>query len=100
MLRDIGAATLNGQFFVDLLLRDDLLAQFTVQEFEYPRSNAPANLMFFGPTALRSSNEPLPPWWSDSTAAGRWCTFQPGTVANTDFDELIGPPSRPWPTRT
>jgi len=92
MLRDIGAPTLNGQFFVDLLLRDDLLAQFTVQEFEYPRSDAPANLMFFGPTAqLVPSNEPLPPWWSQLDGSRPVVHVSQGTVANTDFDELIRP---------
>ena len=92
MLRDIGAAPLNGQFFVDLLLRDDLLAQFTVQEFEYPRSDAPANLMFFGPTAqLVPSNEPLPPWWSELDGSRPVVHVSQGTVANTDFDELIRP---------
>jgi len=92
MLRDIGAPTLNGRFFVDLLLRDDLLAQFTVREFEYPRSDAPANLMFFGPTAqLVPSTEPLPPWWSELTGRRPVVHVSQGTVANTDFDELVRP---------
>jgi len=92
MLRDIGAPTLNGRFFVDLLLRDDLLAQFTVREFEYPRSDAPANLMFFGPTAqLVPSTEPLPPWWSELDGRRPVVHVSQGTVANTDFDELVRP---------
>ena len=51
----------------------EALAQFTVPEFEYPRSDAPKTLHFVGPIAATGSQAPLPSWWHevDGSTAGR-----------------------------
>lgn len=92
VLQALGAPALEGRFFVDLLAEEDVLAQFTVAEFEYPRSDAPAALHFFGPTAqLSASDGPFPVWWSQLDGSRPVVHVSQGTVANADFTELILP---------
>ncbi|WP_146078217.1 glycosyltransferase [Subtercola sp. Z020] len=95
VLRQLGAPPLGGRFFLDLLASDDLLAQFTVPDFEYHRSDAPANLEFFGPLLPRSSAATtLPPWWPQLGDSRPVIHVSQGTVANQDFGELIRPTLR------
>lgn len=92
VLETLGAAPLNGRFFVDLLADEDVLAQFTVPEFEYPRSDAPSALHFFGPTSqLSASDRPLPDWWDRLDGSRPVVHVSQGTVANADFTELVLP---------
>lgn len=92
MLRELGAPPLTEGFFIDVLARDDLLAQFTVAPFEYPRPDAPEHLHFIGPIArLSPSRAPLPEWWSRLDGARPVVHVSQGTVANNDFSELIAP---------
>ncbi|WDG18749.1 nucleotide disphospho-sugar-binding domain-containing protein [Microbacterium sp. Clip185] len=95
LLARLDAPALDGAFFMDVLARSDLLAQFTVAEFEYPRSDAPAHLRFYGPMAAPAA--------SSGSAGELIDRLDPdlpvvhvtqGTVANTDFSELIGPSLR------
>ena len=91
-LQAVGAASLHGGFFLDFIRAADLLAQFTVPEFEYPRSDAPANLRFYGPVARGvASARPLPAWWDGLDDAKPIVHVSQGTVANGDFGELVGP---------
>ncbi len=69
----------------------DAIVQFTVPEFEYPRSDAPATLHFAGPISASGSAAPLPPWWSDLDGSGPVVHLTQGTMANLDFGQLIGP---------
>ncbi|HEY8588782.1 MAG TPA: glycosyltransferase, partial [Naasia sp.] len=70
----------------------DAIAQTTVPEFEYPRSDLPENVTFVGPiTRDLPAGERLPAWWGDLAAAKRVVHVTQGTIANTDFDELIRP---------
>lgn len=92
MLRSLGAPGLTERFFIDVLARADLLAQFTVPAFEYPRSDAPGHLHFVGPIArLLPSRAPLPPWWDRLDGSRPVVHVSQGTVANNDFSELIAP---------
>ena len=91
-LSSVGAPTLDGAFFMDVLGRSDLLAQFTVPGFEYPRSDGPANLRFYGPMVgpAKPAAE-LPEWWGQLRDDVPLVHVTQGTVANTDFSEVIEP---------
>ncbi|BDZ45861.1 glycosyltransferase [Naasia aerilata] len=70
----------------------DAIVQTTVPEFEYPRSDLPANVHFVGPVTRSQPTEgPLPAWWPELAAAKRVVHVTQGTIANTDFTELIRP---------
>jgi MGT family glycosyltransferase len=69
----------------------DAIVQFTVPEFEYPRSDAPDTLHFAGPISASGSRAPLPPWWQDLDGSRPVVHLTQGTFANTDFGQLIKP---------
>jgi UDP:flavonoid glycosyltransferase YjiC (YdhE family) len=70
----------------------DAIVQTTVPEFEYPRSDLPENVSFVGPVARSlPSDGRLPSWWPELAAAKRVVHVTQGTIANTDFTELIRP---------
>lgn len=88
----VGAPPLDGAFFMDALSRSDLLAQFTVAEFEYRRSDAPAHLRFYGPMATAAAAPtPAPAWFDELDPALPLVHVTQGTVANTDYSEVIEP---------
>lgn len=92
MLADMGAPGLEGRFFMDLLRSSALLAQFTVTGFEFPRSDAPTKLRYYGPmTRLDRSTVEAPPWFDRLGAERPVVHVTQGTVANTDFTELVLP---------
>jgi len=70
----------------------DALVQFTVPSFEYPRSDLPETVHFVGPVSRTTpSTTPLPEWWGDLDGTRPVVHVTQGTVANTDFGELIDP---------
>jgi UDP:flavonoid glycosyltransferase YjiC (YdhE family) len=69
----------------------DAAVQFTVPEFEYPRSDAPANLYFAGPLSATGSTAPIPDWWEDMDGTRPVVHVTQGTIANKDFTQLVGP---------
>lgn len=77
-------------FFFDWGVHADALVQLTVPSFEYPRSDAPANLHFVGPICALNS-PPLPDWWSDLDGTRPVVHVTQGTVANTDYTQTIAP---------
>ncbi len=85
-------------FFMDWPRAADCLVQFTVPEFEYPRSDLPGTVHFVGPvsqsgtkSAGETAAELLPGWWEDLDAGRPVVHVTQGTVANRDFDDLIRP---------
>ena len=68
--------------------------QFSVPSFEYPRSDAPANLHFAGPLSATGSQAPLPDWWGDLDGTRPVIHVTQGTVANTDYSQAIAPTLR------
>lgn len=74
--------------------RADALVQLTVPSFEYPRSDAPATLHFTGPLSATGSRAPLPLWWSELDGTRPVVHVTQGTVANTDYQQLIAPTLR------
>jgi MGT family glycosyltransferase len=69
----------------------DAIVQFTVPEFEYPRSDAPATLHFVGPLSASGSHAPPPPWWQELDGSRPVVHLTQGTIANSDFGQLIKP---------
>jgi UDP:flavonoid glycosyltransferase YjiC (YdhE family) len=69
----------------------DAIAQFTVAEFEYPRSDAPGTLHFVGPILGSVPSTPLPSWWDDLDGSRPVVHVTQGTIANQDYGQLIGP---------
>ena len=92
MLADMGAPGLRGRFFMDILRSADLIAQFTVPPFEFPRSDAPESLRYYGPmTRVERSGLEAPPWFAELGKHRPVVHVTQGTVANTDFGELVRP---------
>ena len=69
----------------------EAIVQFTVPEFEYPRSDAPANLHFAGPISATGSRAPLPEWWGDLDESRPVVHVTQGTIANRDYRQIIAP---------
>ncbi|MDQ7909389.1 glycosyltransferase [Phytohabitans sp. ZYX-F-186] len=69
----------------------EAIVQFTVPEFEYPRSDAPATLHFAGPVSASGSRAPLPPWWEELDGSRPVVHVTQGTIANADFGQLVEP---------
>lgn len=69
----------------------EAIAQFTVPEFEYPRSDAPATLEFIGPVSPAASQLSPPPWWDDLDGSRPVVHVTQGTIANRDYGQLIVP---------
>jgi UDP:flavonoid glycosyltransferase YjiC (YdhE family) len=90
----IGAPGLGGRSFMDIAADADLLAEFSVPAFEYPRTDAPASLRFYGrPTATLPSLAPLPEWW-DRLDDRPIVHVTQGTAFNDDYELLVGPTLR------
>ncbi len=69
----------------------EAIAQFTVPEFEYPRSDAPPTLHFVGPLSATGSQAALPPWWGDLDDGRPVVHVTQGTIANKDYRQIIAP---------
>ena len=69
----------------------EAIAQFTVPEFEYPRSDAPGTLHFVGPISASGSQAALPPWWDELDGSRPLVHVTQGTVANRDHRQIIAP---------
>lgn len=74
-----------SRFFLDWPAGSDQLVQFTVPEFEYPRSGLPGTVHFVGPVSrTRVGTAPLPEWWGDLDGR-RVVHVTQGTVANSGW---------------
>jgi hypothetical protein len=101
-------------FFMDWPRAADHIAQFTVADFEYPRSDLPGTVHFVGPVSQGGKNTTeatgsaggtgttdatgstgtgpeLPAWWAELDAGRPVVHVTQGTVANRDFDDLVRP---------
>ncbi|MFJ2503932.1 glycosyltransferase [Microbacterium sp. NPDC087592] len=80
-----------GGFVLDWAGRADAYVQFTVPEFEYPRPDLPATVHFAGPLPPSPSDPVLPEWWSDLDGSRPIVHVTQGTIANSDFGQLVQP---------
>ncbi len=69
----------------------EAIVQFTVPEFEYPRSDAPDTLHFAGPISATGSRAELPDWWGDLDGSRPVVHVTQGTIANRDYRQIIAP---------
>ena len=71
----------------------DAVVQFSVPEFEYPRSDLRTPVHFVGPVSLAdASAAPVPDWWDELERDERPVVHvTQGTVANADFRDLVIP---------
>lgn len=84
-----------GGFFLNWPSRAEAFVQFTVPEFEYPRSDLSDRVHFVGPVSTSAtSGASLPEWWGELDGARRVVHVSQGTVANQDYEELILPTIR------
>ncbi|WP_336649108.1 glycosyltransferase [Microbacterium sp. MMO-10] len=73
----------------------DAIVQFSVPEFEYPRSDLAVPVHFVGPVSLASaSTTPLPEWWDDLDDRRPVVHVTQGTVADADLEDLVLPTLR------
>ena len=73
----------------------DAIVQFTVADFEYPRSDLSTPVHFVGPVALAdASSAPEPDWWADLDGGRPVVHVTQGTVANADLEQLVLPTLR------
>lgn len=80
-----------GGFVLDWAGRADAYVQFTVPEFEYPRSDLPGSVRFAGPLPAARSDVAVPEWWSDLDGSRPVVHVTQGTIANSDFGQLVLP---------
>jgi len=80
--------------FIDWGRHADALVQFTVRSFEYARSDEPSTVAFVGPLSATGSRASLPEWWADLDGTRPVIHVTQGTVANTDYDQVIAPALR------
>lgn len=91
--RQVHGADMPGTM-ADWGRRADALVHLSVPSFEYPRSDAPPNLYFAGPLCATGTQAQLPPWWGDLDGTRPVIHVTQGTVANTDYEQLIAPTLR------
>ena len=90
MLADLGLGP-SQLFPLDGYRMADRIVQFTVPEFEYPRSDAPAQLTFAGPLVDPTSRFELPAWWADLESGRPVVHVTQGTLDNVDLSKVIEP---------
>lgn len=91
MVHETAGYELKG-FFLGSAALADAVVQFTVPEFEYPRSDLPGHVHFVGPVARsRPTSAALPEWWGDLDGSRPVVHVTQGTIANADFGALIVP---------
>lgn len=85
-----------SRFFLDWHGAADAIVQFTVPEFEYPRSDLPASVRFVGPLPVpgAAADAALPDWWDELDGVRPVVHVTQGTIANADLSQLILPTLR------
>ncbi|MGB4777008.1 glycosyltransferase [Microbacterium sp.] len=92
--REHGLPPLGDLFFTDYFFRPgfiDLYAQFTVPSFEYPRSDLPECVRYYGRLRPPNGTAELPPWWDEVDDTRPIIHVSQGTVGTADFTELVVP---------
>jgi UDP:flavonoid glycosyltransferase YjiC (YdhE family) len=90
LLADLGLGP-APVFPLDWYRLADRIVQFTVPEFEYPRSEAPATLTFAGPLLDAAPRFELPAWWTDLNSGRPVVHVTQGTLDNADLSKVIQP---------
>lgn len=93
MLDETGGLPLTTHV-MNYQIEADVIVQFTVPEFEYPRTDLRVPVHFVGPVSRSGPSAvavDLPEWWGDLDGSRPVVHVTQGTVANADLDALIFP---------
>ncbi len=93
VLADLGVAVDGGFRMFDTMYRlPDRMLQFCTEDFEYPLAEHRENLRFVGPILPKKNDDPHVPAWIHQLDSSMPVIFvTQGTLANTNFDQLINP---------
>ncbi len=93
VLAGLGVEIHGGFRMFDTMYRlPDRMLQFCTEDFEYPLVEHRKNLRFVGPMLPKTKNNPEVPAWIDGLDDTIPVVFvTQGTLANTNFDQLINP---------
>lgn len=93
VLAGLGIKVHGGFRMFDTMYRlPDRMLQFCTEDFEYPLAEHRKNLRFVGPMLPKTKNNPEIPAWIDGLDDTIPVVFvTQGTLANTNFDQLINP---------
>jgi UDP:flavonoid glycosyltransferase YjiC (YdhE family) len=69
----------------------DIVAQPTVPELEFPRSDLPENISYVGPLPMTTVDEWTPPHWWDELGSRPVVAVTQGTLNNHDLSFLVEP---------
>lgn len=93
LVREVNGGDLRASF-LDSAAIFDRFAQLGVAGFDYPRSDLPENLTFFGPLlGAPPRTDTLPDWWGDLDGKTVVHVSQ-GTIADADLEDLVLPTIR------
>ena len=92
LLRETGAAPLDGPFTDLIATLPDAFAGLTVPGFEFERGDLPPSVHLVGilPTRRADSWQP-PEWWPDLETGRPVVAVTQGTLANSDLSQLVEP---------
>lgn len=91
LLGTLGLPPLQESLMQARVMHCDAYLMPTVPAFEYDFFSPPDHVRFIGALAAPPSTAPLPDWWGDLDGDRRVVLVTQGTVANTDFGQLIEP---------
>ena len=91
LLGSLGLPPLDGSLMQARVMHCDVYLMPTVPAFEYDFYTLPDHVRFIGALAPPPTASPLPEWWADLDGDSRVVLVTQGTVANTDFAQLIEP---------
>src|ERR1700730_9419857 len=89
-LQTMGVGPLSTTLFATVVDLADAYLQLTVPSFEFPRA-IPPSVHFVGTPPIIPDQAPLPPWAHDLDGSRKVVLVTQGTLANHNFDLLIGP---------
>jgi UDP:flavonoid glycosyltransferase YjiC (YdhE family) len=90
VLEDLGVGRTSRTLFEAFLGLADAHLQLSTPSFEYPR-DIPTSVHFVGALPIIPGQAPLPPWADQLDGSRKIVLVTQGTVANQDFNLLIGP---------
>ena len=91
LLKSLGVRPLAGSLMQARVMHCDAYLMLTAPAFEYDFYTVPDHVRFIGALPAAPTATPLPDWWEDLDGDRRIILVTQGTVANTDFSQLIEP---------
>jgi UDP:flavonoid glycosyltransferase YjiC (YdhE family) len=90
-LADLGLPRLPASLTQSIVVLPDAFLQPSVPDFEYEFGAAPDTLRFVGLLPAAATAAPVPDWWTMRDRGKRVVLVTQGTLANSDFGELVAP---------